>query len=104
MKANEINLKKDGYLFNANIYPPRSHYKHFMSMGRVFPTTKSQAETFIKMGVYPDVYNMDDVELVEKILSPYGFAGEYKYTRSRQWVRLQNLHDMHSALKKKYNI
>lgn len=75
MKANEINLEKDGHLFNVNICPPRSHYKHLMKMGRVFPSTKSQAKTFIKMGVYPDVYNMDDVEFVEKELGSCGFRG-----------------------------
>ena len=104
MKASEINLKKEGFLSNVNVCPPRSHYKFLMSLGRVFPTTKAQAVTFINMGVLPDAYNMDDVEFVEKELSPYGFIGEYKYTKSRRWVRLVNLADMHNALRKKYGL
>ena len=73
-------------------------------MGVVFPTTKAQAVTFIKMNVAPDVYNMDDVEFVEKELSPYGFVGDYQYTKSKRWVRVQNLCDMRNAIKRKYNI
>lgn len=103
MKANEIDLKKDGYLFSAIVKPARSHYKELMRIGRVFPTTKAQAIAFIKMGVNPDIYNMDDVEFVEKELSPYGFVGEYRYTKSRRWVRLVNIDDVHKALKLKYD-
>ena len=104
MKASEINLKKEGSLFSAKTYPAGSHYKFTMSLGRVFPTTKAQAVAFIEMGVKPDVYNMDDVEFVEKELSPYGFVGDYRYTKNRRWVRLVNLDELHNALKLKYNI
>jgi hypothetical protein len=104
MKKNEINLKKEGFNLNANVYPAGYHYKEIMRLGRVFPTTKAQAAYFIQLGRYPDAYNMDDVELVERELNPYGFDGEYEYTKSKTMVRLVNLDDMCKALKLKYGL
>lgn len=104
MKATEINLKKDGYNFNCNIFPARSHYKTIMHLGRVFPNTRAQADYFIKNGIELDVLNGDDVETVESMLNKHGLEGDYKLTKSKTWVRLQNQNDLHEALKKEYNL
>lgn len=104
MKATEINLKKDGYNFNCNTYPARSHYKFIMRLGRVFPTTKAQAKYFITEGISIDVLNGDDVETVETMLNKHGFEGEFVFTKSKTWVRLQNQSDLHEALKKEYSL
>lgn len=75
-----------------------------MDLGRVFPTTKAQAKYFIQQATAPDVYNMDDVEFVENELNAYGFIGEYKYTKSKLFVRVVNFNDMCDALKLKYGL
>lgn len=103
MKAAEITLNKQGFNFSANVRPAGSNYKHVMGLGRVFPTTKPQARYFVSEQINLDVLNMDDVEFIEKELSPYGFIGEYKYTTKGKWVRLINVSDMHKALRLKYS-
>lgn len=104
MKASELNLKKDGYNFSCNTYPARSHYKFIMGLGRVFPSTKAQAKYFVTEGICLDVLNGDDVEIVESLLNKHGFDGEYKFTISKNWVRLQNNSDLHKALKMEFNV
>ncbi len=104
MKSFELNLKEENYTFSANTYPARSHYKFLMRLGRVFPTTKAQAKYFLSEGVCLDVLNCRDVEIIEELLNKHGFIGDYKYTKSEQWVRLQNDSDLHEALKKEYKI
>ena len=102
MKKSEINLEQVGYHFSCNVRPARSHYKTVMRLGRIFPSTKAQADHFIKNGLGLDVLNSKDVELVEALLNKHGFEGDYKYTKSRTWVRLQNQDELHEALKKEY--
>lgn len=104
MKATEINLEKKGYNFNCNIVPARSHYKYLMKMGRVFPSTQAQAKYFITEKIQLSVLNYNDVVLVEKILNKHGFTGDYKYTKSGIWVRLQNHSDLHEALKSEFKL
>jgi hypothetical protein len=104
MKATEINLKKDGFNFNCNTYPARSHYRFTMRLGCVFPTTRAQAKYFITEDIWLDVLNGDDVETVESMLVKHGFEGDYRFTKSKKWVRLQNQIDLHEALKKEYNL
>lgn len=103
MKASELNLKKDGYNFNCNTYKAGSHYKFIMRLGRCFPSTQAQAKYFISEGICLDVLNGDDVEKVEAILNKHGFEGDYKFTKSKTWVRLQNNSDLHKALKLEFN-
>lgn len=104
MKSTEINLNKDGYNFNCNTYPARSHYKFLMRLGRVFPKTKAQAKYFITEGICLDVLNSDDVETVETMLKKHGYEGNYKFTKSKTRVRIQNNIDLHEALKKEYSL
>lgn len=104
MKANEINLKKQGFTFSANTYASKSHYKLLMKLGRVFPTTNAQARCFVTKGLRMDVLNMNDVEIIENLLNKHGFSGDYKFTKSKTWVRLKNNQDLISALKKEYSL
>lgn len=104
MKANLINLTKQGFNFSANTYAPKSHYKMSMRLGHVFPTTKAQAHFFVVESLQMDVLNMDDVEVIENLLNKHGFEGDYKLTKSESWVRLQNNLDLISALKKEYSL
>ena len=103
MKASELNLKKDGYNFNCNTYKAGSHYKFIMRLGRCFPSTQAQAKYFISEGICLGVLNGDDVEKVEAILAKHGFEGDYKFTKSKNWVRLQNNSDLQKALKLEFN-
>jgi hypothetical protein len=102
MKSTEINLKKDGYNFNCNTYPARSHYKFIMSLGRALPSTKAQAKFFLKEGINIGVLNSKDVETIEALLNKHGFEGKYKYTKSKTWVRLINQQDLQDALRREY--
>ena len=99
MKASELNLKKDGYNFNCNERKSGSHYKLIMRLGRCLPSTQAQVRYFISEGISLDVLNGDDVEKVEAMLTKHGFEGNYKLTKSKTWVRLQNNSDLHKALK-----
>jgi len=104
MKAAQVNLKKEGFTFSCNYFAARSHYKSYMRSGQVFPSTKPQAQFFISEGVCLDVLNQDDVEIVESMLSKHGFQGNYEFTKSKTWVRLQNQSDLHKALKIEYSL
>ena len=104
MKATELKLEIDSFTMSANTRAPRSHYKMLMRIGRVFPTTKAQAIYFIQQGVCLDVLNMDDVNIVEKMLNKYGFEGSYRYTKSNRWVRLENSFDLDKAIKLHFEI
>jgi hypothetical protein len=49
------------------------------------------------------VLNLDDVELIENLLNKHNLNGNYKYTKTKIWVRLINENDFKLALKKEYN-
>jgi hypothetical protein len=99
MTAQEIKLQPSGYNFSANSYPKGSHVSLLLSIGRCFPTCKPQAVKWTNF----DVLNFEDVQLIESLLNKHGLAGNYKSTKSGQWVRLVNEADFKSALKKEYN-
>ena len=101
LSANEaiegMNEKKD-YTF---IYVPKKAGEHvslILSLGRVFPITKAQAQKVARNGFF-DVLNNKDVENIEKIMNKHGFNGQYKLTKSKTWVRLMNFQDFAKALK-----
>lgn len=103
MKANEIMfVTVSANYFSANT--KGGQYKQSMRWGSVFPSTKAQAKFFIKERIQMGVLNNKDVERIEYLLNKHGFSGEYKYTKSREWVRLVNYNDLYSALEKEYNI
>lgn len=103
MKANEIIWsEKDNFIFNTNEHT--GQYKFIMSLGRRLPATKAQAKHFVKEGICLDVLNNVDVDRVEKILNDAGFVGDYRFTKSKRWVRLQNNGDLHEAIKAKFEL
>ena len=104
MKAIELKLEKKGYNFSANVYPARSHYKDLMCAGRVLPTTTAQAKFYVSTGCVIDLLNYDDVKIIESLLNKHGFEGNYKYSKSNVWVRLENHYDLVKALKLEFNI
>lgn len=104
MKANELQLKREDFHFSTKIYKPKSHYKFLMRMGRVLPTTKAQAKHFIQSKCEFGVLNSYDVGCIEAIFAECGKEGEYRYTKSRTWVRLTNIEDFYNCLKQKYNL
>lgn len=104
LKASELTLPDAGYTMSMNIYPPKSHYKFTMRLGRAFPNTSAQARYFEQKGICLDVLNSKDVVLLEQFLNKYGFEGKYKYTKSKNFVRLQNHLDLHKAIKIAFNL
>lgn len=104
MKKQELKLEKVDYTMSANNYAPKSHYKFLMGLGRVFPCSPAQAKYFIKEGVCIDVLNSKDVDIIESLMNKHGLEGDYKYTKSKTWVRLQNNTDFHNALKLEYSL
>lgn len=103
MKANQISLEAQSFIFNTNERKEGQHYTFLMKLGRVLPTTRSQAMFFVKNNLQLSVLNIVDVQRVEAILNEFGFEGEYKYTKNNRWVRLVNFEDLHKALRIKYN-
>ena len=94
MKANEIQIKDDYTSKNTSTalatYGERQHYKFTMSLGRCWPTTKSQAQHFIKTGMKLDVLYQGDVERIEELCKRHGLDGQidYKVTKSGKFVRV----------------
>ena len=104
MKAHEI--KSDSTVNMIYRHEPGTHYSFLMSLGRVIPMSKAQAETFYKMyrkNAPMSVMTLKDVtDYIEPILNKHGFEGEYKYTKSKQYVRLQNTSDLAVAFKNEF--
>lgn len=86
------------------VYSPRQHYKQSMRIGRVFPTNKAQAAYFVSRSQSLDVLNSYDVNTVEAFLNKHGFEGNYRYTKSGNWVRLENNNVLLAALKLEYSL
>lgn len=104
MKANNVILEAQNFIFSTNERRSGQHYKYLMNLGRILPTTKAQARYFVTNRCKFDVLNIVDVERVEAIFCEFGGAGEYKYTGSRRWVRLVNIEAFYEVLKMKYNL
>lgn len=104
MQASKLNLIITGYNHSFRTKKERSHYKWLMSQGSVFPTTKAQAKHYISSCCVIGMLNADDVVMLEDFLNKHGFTGDYRYTKSKKWVRLENQHDLISALKCEYNL
>ena len=98
MKSSNIFLENQNYNFSCNQFKANSHYKFIMSMGRAIPTTKAQANFFVKNKISIDLLNSKDVDLIESMLNKHGMQGDYKFTKSKTWVRLLNNEDLHKAI------
>ena len=102
MKYSEINLEKQNYNMSCNTYAIGEHYKSVMALGRVLPTTKAQVKAFINISTPISVLNSKDALAIEKLLNKHQMYGTYKFTKSKNWVRLQNNEDLIVALKNEY--
>lgn len=102
MKATEIKLEQTGYNMMHVQRKNGEHNDVVIRLGRLIPTLKAQALKVARSGIAPDVLNLNDVKLIEELMNEFGFEGDYKYTKSKTWVRLQNYGDWHKALKMKY--
>jgi len=102
--TNEI--VKEGKVTDTNTLYETSkkgeHYSYRLEIGRLFPTTKTQAKAFVKGEYGLDMLGIGDVEKIEALLQKHGFQGKFKYTKSKRWVWLLNINDFRTALKKEY--
>lgn len=104
MRMNEISWQRVDYMnHSANVYPSGKPYKKQMLLGKVFPVTKAQAQTFVHMGCLLAELNNEDVRVVELMLNKHGIIGNYSYTKDKYMVRLVNSCDLDKALKMEYN-
>lgn len=103
------NFSAEDYLFNTNEYKAGQHYKFVMELGRIFPATKAQAKYFINQKNFPylnlDVLNLKDAEKIAAFMAENGgFEANFKFTKSKTWVRLTNNDDLKKAVKIKFEI
>ncbi len=103
MTYTQIDLESQNFIFNTLECKAGQHYTYLMKLGRILPTTKSQAKFFVTNGCKLDVLNIVDVQRVEALLNETGLEGDYKYTKNNHWVRLVNIEALYEALRKKYN-
>lgn len=103
MKAQQIILESQSFIFNTNERQAGQHYTYLMKLGRILPTTLAQAKFFVNNRCKLDVLNIVDVHRVEALLGEAGLEGDYRYTRNNHWVRLVNIEALYEALRKKYN-
>ena len=103
MKAQQVNLESQNFIFSTNERQAGQHYTFHMKLGLILPTTLAQAKFFVKNKCQLDVLNIVDVQRVEALLNEAGLEGDYKYTKSNRWVRLVNIEALYEALRKKYN-
>jgi len=76
MTKNLVRVKKNG------------HYKHLMSMGRVFPSTATQVKNFIKLNRGLDVLEQADIFDIESFMAAFGYHANFKKTGSGKWLTL----------------
>jgi len=96
-------LNYEDFYFSTRQVDPGQHYTFQMSRGQLFPNSKQQAKYFIS-NCQLGMLNCKDVERVEMLLNKHGIKGVYKHTGSKLWVKLQNISDLHNALKLEYGI
>ena len=101
MKASQ--LLKPANISNCITLKAKSHYKELMKLGRCLPSTPSQAKFFVSNEIRLDILNSRDVLMVETILNKHGYEGDYKFTKSTKWVRLQNNDDLIKAVQLEFN-
>lgn len=113
MNINELknnlpaNFSAGDYLLSTDEFTGR--YKFIMELGRCFPATKAQAKYFINQKNFPylnlDVLNLKDAEKIAAFMAENGgFEADFKFTKSKTWVRLTNNDDLKKAVKIKFEI
>lgn len=103
MKAQQISLETQNFIFNTNERKAGQHYTFLMKLGRILPSTKHQARYFVNNNCTLGVLNSVDLQRVEALLNEAGLEGDYKYTKNNHWVRLTNVEALYEAFRKKYN-
>lgn len=73
-----------------------------MVQGNVFPISKAQAISFVKMGCCLGALNSEDVRVVELLLKRHQLEGCYRYTQGKDFVKLINQCDLDKALQAEY--
>ena len=103
MKATEIIWKEESILpHSANAYPKGKPYMVQMVQGYVFPISKAQAISFVKMGCCLGALNSEYVRVVELLLKRHQLEGCYRYTKGKDFVQLINQCDLDKALQAEY--
>ena len=101
MKASELtNLSNVSMLSTRN---QGQHYTHAMNAGRLFPTTKSQAQRFVKNQACFDVLCLNDVNRISEFMAKHGMEADFRLTKSSGFARLNNSTDLHACLRKEYS-
>lgn len=88
---------------SANVCPPGKPYKSLMLQGKVFPVSRAQALSFVRMGCLLGELNNEDVRVVELMLNKHGLVGNYRYS-GKGMVKLVNACDLDRALVKEYDL
>jgi hypothetical protein len=101
MKASELTHLSDISMLTA--YNHGQHYKHSMRAGRAFPTTKAQAQFFIRRSGSFDVLCYRDVLKISEFMAKHGMEADFRLTKSSGFARLNNATDFHACLRKEYN-
>lgn len=108
MKANEL-MNETQFVASGTINflgtkCERQHYKFGMSMGRLFPTTRTQAIEFAKNGHF-DLLTAADVRMIEELAKKNGLENtcEYQLTNSGKYAHLIRIDRFIAVLKKEFN-
>lgn len=101
MKASELTHLSDISMLTA--YNHGQHYKHSMLAGRAFPTTKAQAQSFIREAGTFDVLCYRDVLKISEFMAKHGMEADFRLTKSRGFARLNNSSDFCACLRKEYS-
>lgn len=80
--------------------PRQKGVKFLIELGRLWPTTKEQMKYFVRSGYCLNVLGLKDVCNIEFILNKYGMTGDYKFTKNKNWVRLENNGDLRECMRK----
>lgn len=86
--------KDNDQLYKGQWLATRKHGEHgagfLITLGKLWPETPRQIKNFLKERCCLDVIGLKDACLIESLLNKYGYLGEYKFTKGKNWVRLAN--------------
>jgi hypothetical protein len=82
----------------------KQHYKYHMKLGRILPSTKSQALYMIKERLEFDVFLHEDALDIDKLMKKHGKVADFSYTKRKRFLRLNNVYDFYEALAEEYGI
>lgn len=105
MNAKKAAAEMQGQMTTTALHQaePGEHIGALVTLGRVWPSNKTQAKRVAKQGYLDVLYNEDVSSLIEPLLNKHGLVGEYKLTKSGRFIRLVNFLDLKKAFKLEYN-